>query len=143
MRPGPRVLLRYALFQVPALLLVAAAAHLIGGHFGWPPSVRWGIVLLWLVKDAALFPLTWKSYLAGGASPAAGLVGRVATARERIESRGYVLVGGELWRAELTGGCPPVEEGGGVRIVAVSGLTLLVEAADAGSAAAPQSPAPR
>ena len=57
-----------------------------------------------------------------------GLVGQVATAKERLAPEGQVLVHGELWRAVAEG--EPVEAGARVRVVAVNGLTLKVAKAD-------------
>ena len=58
-----------------------------------------------------------------------GLVGRLATVKERLAPEGQVLVYGEIWRAVAEG--EPVEAGAHVRVVAVDGLTLKVARADA------------
>jgi len=58
-----------------------------------------------------------------------GLVGQLATVRERLAPEGQVLVYGEIWRAVAEG--EPVEAGAHVRVVAVDGLTLKVARADA------------
>ena len=57
-----------------------------------------------------------------------GLVGRLATVKERLAPEGQVLVYGEIWRAVAEG--EPVEAGAQVRVVAVDGLTLKVARAD-------------
>ena len=59
---------------------------------------------------------------------AEGLVGRVATVRERLGPEGQVMVSGETWRAVVEGG--PLEPGAQVRIVGVDGLTLKVAKAE-------------
>jgi membrane-bound serine protease (ClpP class) len=58
------------------------------------------------------------------ATGAEGLVGKLATVRERLAPEGQVLVLGEIWRAVADG--EPLEPGVQVRIVAVDGLTLRV-----------------
>src|SRR5579872_36871 len=53
------------------------------------------------------------------------LVGAVGVAQQALEPQGQVLVHGELWQAEAA---TPVPEGGRVRVRAVDGLKLLVDA---------------
>ena len=55
---------------------------------------------------------------------AEGLVGAAATVVESCRPDGRVRVHGELWRARADGGA---EAGEQVRVLAVDGLTLLVE----------------
>src|SRR6058998_315367 len=57
-----------------------------------------------------------------------GLVGQLATVKERLAPEGQVLVSGEIWRAVAEG--EPVDAGARVRVVAVDGLTLRVAKAD-------------
>jgi membrane-bound serine protease (ClpP class) len=63
------------------------------------------------------------------ATGAEGLVGKIATARERLAPEGHVAVSGEIWRAVAQG--EPVEPGSQVQILAVEGLTLKVAKAEA------------
>ena len=79
------------------------------------------------MKDFALYPWLRDAYAAGNPDASALLVGRTGQARERIDPSGYVRVGAELWRAELAPGCAAVEPGAHVRVLAVRGLTLIVE----------------
>lgn len=53
-----------------------------------------------------------------------GLVGRIGTARTRLDPGGTVLVQGELWRSTAVDG--PIERGERVEIVAVEGFDLHV-----------------
>ena len=68
------------------------------------------------------------------ATGAEGLVGKLATVRERLAPEGQVLVAGEIWRAVIDG--EPLEPGVQVRIVAVDGLTLRVAKTEAEAAKA-------
>jgi membrane-bound serine protease (ClpP class) len=63
------------------------------------------------------------------ATGAEGLIGKTATARERLAPEGQVLISGEIWRAVAEG--EPVESGAPVRVVGVDGLTLKVAKAEA------------
>ncbi len=54
------------------------------------------------------------------------MIGAVATVREPLNPSGMVFVNGALWQATATSG--PVETGTTVRVVAVDGLRLRVEA---------------
>jgi membrane-bound serine protease (ClpP class) len=59
---------------------------------------------------------------------AEALLGTIAVASSRLDPEGQVRVNGELWQARTTG-AEPVESGGHVRILALEGLTLVVEPA--------------
>lgn len=48
-------------------------------------------------------------------------------AKERLAPSGYVFVRGELWKAVLMKGSPPIEEREGVLVHAKEGLTLVVQ----------------
>lgn len=62
---------------------------------------------------------------------AEGLIGERAEVIERCAPRGRVRVHGEIWNARCDG---EVEPGARVRIVAVDGLTLVVEPAGSSGA---------
>jgi membrane-bound ClpP family serine protease len=56
------------------------------------------------------------------------LVGRVASVEQPLCPEGFVLVGGELWRARVSGAGVVVKRGRlNVRVVGASGCALLVE----------------
>ena len=54
------------------------------------------------------------------------MVGRRGIAKERLAPSGYMHICGELWKAKLVGGGPPIEKGEAVRVEEMRGLTLLV-----------------
>jgi membrane-bound serine protease (ClpP class) len=60
---------------------------------------------------------------------AESLVGRVGAARTDLAPRGQVLLGGELWTAELVETEEVLSAGARVEVVAVDGLRLLVRKA--------------
>jgi membrane protein implicated in regulation of membrane protease activity len=123
-----RVLAKYWALQLPGTVLVIAVLLAVEDALAWPRWLVWAIAAAWVAKDAILYPLVWRSYDAG--TPARlpyPMDGTEAVAVERIDPRGRVRSAGELWRAELSPGARPVDEGETVRINSRRRFTLLVE----------------
>ncbi len=55
------------------------------------------------------------------------MVGKKGVAKERLDPSGYILVHGELWKAEVMDGGPPVEKGETVEVHGIRGRVLLVK----------------
>jgi len=126
-RIGGRVVAKYVLLQLPALAMLTLVLWLLR-HWGVIPSwVFWGLIALWAVKDALLFPLVWRAYDPDASAAVDPLVGAQGVASQRLDPAGYIRVRGELWQAELAPGETAVEEGEPVRVREVRGLNLLVE----------------
>ena len=121
-----RVLLRYWLLQLPASALLILILVLLRDRLSIPDWLLWGIVAIWVAKDALLYPLVWRSYDVAYPVTAHSLEGAHGVATERIDSTGYVRVRGELWRAELTAGAPPIDKGERVLVETRRDLILLV-----------------
>lgn len=119
--------IRYLLLQLPGWCVVAAVLVALCHWMELPIAVATALFLLWVVKDALMFPVVRKSYEAG-TSPADHLIGARGIASQRLDPRGYVRVRGELWRAELVPGADPVPEGAEVVVRTVRGFTLIVGA---------------
>jgi len=121
-----RVVAKYLLLQLPALLFLILILLLLRHWEIIPRWTLWMVVTAWAIKDALLFPFVWRAY--DPDSPATGhsLIGARGVARERLNPAGYIRIGGELWRAELEAGEPPVEVGETVVVREVHGLTLRV-----------------
>jgi membrane protein implicated in regulation of membrane protease activity len=103
------------------------------GARSWVGLADWaaaGIIALWVIKDAVLYPFVRAAYRPDSEDGGSGMVGRPGVAPEGLRSSGYVRISSELWRAELRPGAEPVEPGGRVRVRAVRGLTLEVEPDD-------------
>jgi membrane-bound ClpP family serine protease len=128
-----RTLLHYSLLQLPALALVVIVLVFIQRWVPIPAWLFWGIIVVWIAKDAVLFPFVWRAYEASPSPVAPGLIGAVGVARERLAPRGYIRVSGSMWRAEVAGGGPPIESGQTVRVEDRHGLTLLVVPDDGSS----------
>jgi membrane protein implicated in regulation of membrane protease activity len=125
-----RVLLRYWLLQLPATALLILILVLLRDRLSIPDWVLWSIVAIWVAKDALLYPLVWRSYDVTYPATAHSLEGAHGVATERIDSTGYVRVRGELWRAELTDGAPPIDKGERVLVETRRDFTLLVKPRD-------------
>jgi membrane protein implicated in regulation of membrane protease activity len=124
---------KYILFQLPELAVVCVLA--IGAR-SWVALPDWaaaGIIALWVIKDAVMFPFVRIAYQPASGRGGASLVGARGTAQDPLPPSGYVRISSELWRAELQPGAPPVERGDRIRVLGVHGLTLVVEPDDSES----------
>ena len=123
----PPVLAKYLLFQLPGWALAGIALVVLVRVWGLSPATALLLFAFWVIKDFALYPLLRSAYAGGGRDGAEALVGALGTARERLDPAGYVRVGAELWRAEVSREHAPVESGATVRVRSVRNLTLHVE----------------
>jgi len=127
-RPDARVVLRYAVLQVPDWLLVVAVLVCIKLWFDVPTWALWMVGIAWLGKDIALFPLTWRAYSDQGERGIRDPVGRVGVCIERVAPRGSVRVQGETWGATSEDQRAQIEAGSPVRVTGRDGLVLRVRA---------------
>lgn len=95
-----------------------------------PSWAAWSIVAIWVTKDALLYPLVWRSYDVAYPVTAHSMEGEYGVATERIDPTGYVRVRGELWRAELMNGVPPIDKGERVLVETRRDFILLVRRTD-------------
>lgn len=123
----PRTLIKYCLLQIPSLGLVAAVLLLLQTWLGFSSHLVWLGTGLWALKDAAIYPLVWRSYAPYLPDPAQSLLGLIGVTREPLAPTGYLEVRGELWRARLAGGQNRLEQGRTVRVVGVKDMELMVE----------------
>ena len=121
-----RIIVRYVLLQLPALAVLIVLLVLVKRWIDLPSWFIWGLIGLWIAKDIALFPLTWRAYEQDRAKAGSSMVGARGIAEERLNPSGYIRVGAELWQAEVVGDAPSIERGEGVRVQGIRGLTLLV-----------------
>ena len=111
-----RVVIKYPLLQLPALVFLALILYLIRLWVQMPAWLIWGMVGLWVVKDVILFPFVWRSYDQDRLGDANSMVGLHGVAKDRLAPSGYVEVHGELWQAEVMEGASTVENGGSIRV---------------------------
>lgn len=121
-----RTVLKYILLQLPGTVLLILSLFILDYWVNLQTPWFWGLILLWILKEIVLFPLTWKSYQSPG--PEAdetliGMTGRVITA---IDPEGVIEVRGELWAASCHGSLRPMQPGELVKVIARSGLKLEV-----------------
>jgi membrane protein implicated in regulation of membrane protease activity len=121
-----RIIIRYALLQVPALVLLVVLIILAKRWIDLPQWFIWVIIGLWIAKDVALFPLTWRAYDQDHARPESSMIGVIGIAEEKLNPSGYIRIGGELWKAELAVKDLLIEKGEAVQVQGIRGLTLLV-----------------
>jgi membrane protein implicated in regulation of membrane protease activity len=124
------VVLRYLAFQIPSWALLALV---LGAAMAWwdlSRTLAAAIFALFVLKDAVLFPFVRVAYEPRSGGGAEALVGQRARAEEELAPEGYARIGAELWRAELARGSAP--RGAVLRVVAVRGLTLVVELEEGG-----------
>ena len=121
-----RVVVRYVLLQMPALVLLILMLALVQRWVSLPTWFVWGLIAFWIAKDVILFPLTWRAYDRSHKVSANSMIGLQGIAENRLTPSGYVHVHGELWQAEVAKNSVPIEKGERVRIYGNRGLTLLV-----------------
>ena len=129
-RRSTRILVRYALLQLPGIALLALILVFIQRWVDLPAWVAWGSITIWVVKDAILYPFVRRAYDWDHPQGVNSMVGAQGLAKERLAPSGYVQVRGELWKAELMEGSPPLEKGERVRVEGVRGLRLIVQPGD-------------
>jgi membrane protein implicated in regulation of membrane protease activity len=121
------ILLKYWLLQLPALALLVLILIFAQRWVDLPAWIFWGSLIIWVVKDAVLYPFVWRAYDWDRSNDSNSMVGAKGIAKERLAPSGYVQVRGELWKAELAEGAQPVEEAEPVLVQEIRGLTLIVE----------------
>ena len=119
-----RVVVKYALVQIPAIVVLALGLLFLEQWVDLPGWLFWVIVLGWIAKDLVLFPLTWRAYLPSHATHP--LVGMQGVVQERLAPEGFVQVRGELWHARVTSEDSVAEPGEFVRVLEVRGMELMV-----------------
>jgi membrane protein implicated in regulation of membrane protease activity len=121
-----RIVVRYVLLQMPALVLLILMLALVQRWVSLPAWFIWGLIAFWIAKDVILFPFTWRAYDRSYKGSANSMIGLRGITENRLAPSGYVHVHGELWQAEVMENSLPIEKGESVRIYGNRGLTLLV-----------------
>ena len=123
----PWVVLRYALFQIPELGLVAVGLF-FAHDVGWLTPLGAGLVFAaWLIKDVVLFPFVRNAYAPQNGRLPRDPRGQVGVAPDGLEIEGYIRLGPERWRARRATDSDRIAPGESVRVVSLEGLTLVVE----------------
>jgi len=124
-------LLRYVLLQAPDLALLGFVLLVLHQWIGLSYTAGALIVVLWVLKCAAFYPLVHRVYSQPPASrnPTVGSLGVV---RSRLDPAGYAAFSGELWRCVVRRDAGRVEKGATVRVIRADGPALVVEETDPG-----------
>ena len=121
-----KILLRYMLLQLPALIILIIVLFFIRRMINIPVWIAVIIVLVWLIKDIIMFPRVWRSYDTKIPGHRERLIGMKGIVMDGLNPTGYVKIMGELWKAERIETERPIERGDYVRVVKMEGLKLFV-----------------
>ena len=121
-------LTKYLLLQIPGWILAIIIVAALRAWLGIPLWVAFGLVILWVVKDLAMYPLLRTAYESDVKTGVGQLVGARGVAHGELAPSGYVRVRGELWRAEVRGEGRPISRDSPIRVEGAEGMTLLVRA---------------
>jgi membrane protein implicated in regulation of membrane protease activity len=122
-----RVVLRYALLQVPFTALVIVVLIWVRKWVDLPIWFICGLVAFLVIKDIVLFPFVWRAYDPDSPALTNTMEGARGIAINDLHPSGYVEIGAERWQAEVIEGSPPIRRGQRVRVHGIRGLTLLVQ----------------
>jgi len=82
------------------------------------------ILVLWVVKDALLYPLLKNSYETNVPTGADRLIGSIGVVTQRLNPEGYIKVGAELWQARSSA---VIDTGESVTVERSEAMILIVE----------------
>ena len=122
-----RIVLRYALLQIPFTALVIVVLILLREWVEVPIWSVCALVALLVIKDIALYPFVWRAYDPESPALTNQMEGAQGIAIEDLHPTGYVEIGAERWQAEVSGNGPSIRRGQRVRVRGIRGLTLLVQ----------------
>jgi len=121
-----RVYIRYGLLTIPGTVVFILVLTIVRN---WVPIPFWlcvSLILLWIAKEVILFPFVWRAYDHAQPEVFHPMIGLRGITKERLAPAGYILVQGELWKAEKMLGQPPIEKNKWVRVKKLEGLKLFV-----------------
>ena len=122
-----KVLLRYTLFQIPGLIALILILIVVRHWIDLPPWLAYVIIAVWVIKDITLFPFVWNAYDMRSEDANLRMIGDKGVAQELLNPSGFVLIHGELWKAEIAEGSPPIPKGTLLRVKEIHGLNLIVK----------------
>ncbi len=127
---------RYTAFQVPGWIIAIVGGWLLHRWVGIPLWVASGVLVVWVIKDYALYPVLRSAYELDHKRPIDRLVGEHGTASDGLSPSGYIRVRGELWRARSeqvdverqNAVVIGIVQGDRVEVIGVDGTLLVVRA---------------
>lgn len=130
-----KILLRFALLQIPDLLILVLALIVLREWIDASSRLIWGLVVFWFLKDAVTFFFVWPAYEEHSSDAWQDLIGCDGVAEEKLDPEGYIRVHGVLWRARAREDAR-VDKGDHVVVEGIDGGCLLVRHAGATQASA-------
>jgi len=118
--------LRYLSFQIPGAVVVGALLTAAVHYDVFETATAVALWVLWITKDLALYPLLKRAYEPSGHGYPARLVDRCGKAKETLDPLGYVVISGELWRAEACAEDRPIASGETIVVSGAVGTRLVV-----------------
>ena len=79
-----RVMVRYALLQLPALVLLGVILVVARRWVDLPSWFVWCLISLWIAKDLCLYPFVWRAYDHGRPGEANSMAGAHGIAVDRL-----------------------------------------------------------
>jgi len=125
-----KVLVRYALLQIPDVLILFLAFSILQRWASVPSWLMWGVVVSWLLKDVVLFLFIWRAFEEVSADARQALIGADGVAAEELAPSGYIRVHGVLWQAQVLEQGKVVHKGDNVVVHGVDGRLLTVRPVD-------------
>ncbi len=122
-----RILIKYALIQLPGALLILVCLVLCRRWIAYPAWVMWAILGIWVAKDVVLYPFVWRAYQNQKTETDNPMIGQRGIVKDRVDPAGYVFVRGELWKARTIKEGLVLEPGDTIIVRKRNGLTLYVE----------------
>ena len=121
-----KVILRYALLQLPALAFFTVIVIWLQIWLEFPVFLTYFLVSAWLIKDIVMFFFVWPAY-DQTTRPAIGRIhDEMGITVEKLAPEGYIRIGSELWRARLLDDQSVLASDMKVRVIKHEGLTLIV-----------------
>ena len=121
-----RVYIRYGLLAIPGTVVLVLVLIVVRN---WVPIPFWlqvALIFLWIAKEIVLFPFIWRAYDPGRSEVSRSMIGESGFTRQKLAPAGYIRIQGELWKAEIMPGNPPIEKGQWVQVKKSEGLKLFV-----------------
>ena len=122
-----RAFWRYTAFQIPGWIIAGLGGWWVYHAIGVPIWLAGSILLLWVIKDYALYPFLRSAYELDQRLPIEHLIGRIGLATAQLNPDGYIKVRGELWLARTENDREVVNRGEPVKVSGVDGSTLVVQ----------------
>ncbi len=122
-----RAAVRYALLQIPSIVLVLIVLYYLDRIAPVPSHVKAVIIALVVLSDIAMLPLLWRAYDTRPAAGPLSMIGERGIALNELSPEGLVRVRGEIWRARVSESHAPLPKGAPVTVTDREGLVLTVE----------------